>query len=136
MNQTIPVDPPILEKLENLLGNLKKFENDIRIAIHHANDTHSFDDIVHMVISGRLHFFAFEKSFTLMEVVNYPKFNVYHCFIAGGKLDGVIESIEPMQQVARSLNCKFLSMAGRKGWGKVLAERGWKHVATTMYIEV
>lgn len=136
MNETVPVEKPILERMDMLLKNLRRWEDQIRVALHHGRDAHKFDDIVAMIMANRVHFYALDKSFTIMEVLEFPQYKVYHCFLAGGELKGVIESIEPMSQVARALNCKYLSMSGRKGWGKVLAERGWKHITTTMYLEV
>lgn len=125
-----------LNKFRSLLLELEKWQEEIAIALHHGSDTHSVDDIVNMIMANRVHFFSWEDSFTVMEVITYPKFKVYHCFLAGGSLDGVVRSIGPMSDVAKALDCKYLSMAGRSGWQKVLREQGWKFVCTTMYLDL
>lgn len=135
MNATVEQQPALV-KFRNLLLELEKWEDDIKLALHHGYDTHTIDDIINLIMANRVHFFSWETSFTIMEIIDYPRFKVYHCFLAGGDLAGVVRSIGPMSDVARALGCQYLSMAGRSGWQKVLRDEGWKFVCTTMYLDL
>lgn len=126
----------MLDRLEQLVEDLRTHEGNIKAAIAYTNGTHTFDDIVAMIMTGRVDYFPYQTAFVIMERITYPQFSIYHCFLAGGDLQGVLDSIPPMKQEARRRDCRYLSMAGRKGWTKVLADDGWKHIATTMYTEV
>lgn len=135
MNQTF-TELSVLDRLKQCVEQLERWEPEIRTALRHGGNAHNFDDVVQMVLSNRLMFFSWDDAFTVMEVITYPRFKVFHCFLAGGKLSGVIASIEPMSKLGRELGCRYLSMAGRKGWAKELGDRGWRHVTTTMYKDI
>lgn len=45
---------------------------------------------------------------------------------AGHIGDGLHESVEAMEKVAKGLNCTSIDILGRKGWSKLYAKYGWK----------
>lgn len=128
--------PDKLASLELTLANLRKWRPQIEVALRHGAQAQSFDDLLMMVMRGTVQFYSFEKSFLVMEIINYPQFKVYHCFLAGGDMRDVFESEARMLPNAKALGCKYLSIAGRKGWTRMLKPRGWKFVCATMYKEV
>jgi hypothetical protein len=125
-----------LDNLEALLAALRRWKPTMEAALEHGRDAHTFDDIVGMVMANRVLFFSFEKCFLVMERVEYPQFAVFHCFLAGGNMEAVMEAQTQMAQVGRQLGCKYLSFSGRSGWERKLKDRGWSHVATTMYCPI
>jgi hypothetical protein len=123
--------------LQKLIADLLHFQLDIQAALSYAHDSHTFDDIVDMVLTGRLHFYkASEEAFIIMEVQRYPQHNVYHCFLAGGDLEDILETHPVLELNAKKLDCIYTSVAGRRGWERVLKKRGWEYGLTIMYREV
>lgn len=131
--------PPREEKIDNLLKlvtDLKKYKLDIEKALEYGGNSHSFDDIVGQVLQGRLHFYPLENSFVIMEVHKYPNFNVYHGFLAGGKLEEIIAFQDTLVGNAKQLNCKGISISGRRGWEKALKPLGWRHQLSHLVLEI
>lgn len=122
-----------LHQLRYLLEQLSIWEDKITEALRHGRNAHTFDDIVGMVLQNRVFFFSYDDAFVIMEKIDYPQFSVFHVFLAGGELEAVLSVHPEMERLGRQLGCKYLSMAGRKGWQRPLADRGWQHVCTTMY---
>lgn len=122
-----------LDRLKSLLDRLELWEDTIEEALHHGGNAHSFDDIVAMVLQNKVFFFTYPEAFVVMEKVDYPQFSVFHCFLAGGTIEAVMGVQDEMEKVGRELGCKYLSIAGRRGWQRQLQERGWRHICTTLY---
>lgn len=118
------------------IASLEKWEVELRIALHHGGDAHSFDDLAEMVLTGKVHFYDFGDCFIVMEIVNYPRFNVYHGFLAGGDMESILAQETLIERVGKSFGCKYLSIAGRKGWERVFQKRGWSFICVTMYHEI
>lgn len=135
MNVSTPL-PGALDQLRELHRSLTRWEPFIKEALAHGHHAHTFDDIVHMILQNRVQFFAYPEAFCIMELVTYPQFKVYHCFLAGGKDEAVLAIEEPMTAIARSLECRYLSFAGRAGWQRILAKRGWTFACVTMYRDI
>jgi len=114
-------------KLASLASDLLKYRLDIENALMYARNSHSFDDIVDLVVTGRVHFYPLDHSFVLMEVQNYPQHKVYHVFLAGGQMPEIIKTHTKLLENARSLDCKYVSICGRKGWERALSAEGWTH---------
>lgn len=125
-----------IDKLQKLIFGLKKWQPKIEEALDYAHGTHTFDDIVAMVMTNKVMFFSFDECFTVMEKIDYPQYSTFHCFLAGGNLEAVLGIIPQMRAVGQVLGCKYLSMSGRKGWSKVLESQGWQYVSTAMFVEL
>jgi len=125
-----------LPRLENLVASPHKWQPAIEEALVHGRHAHDFDDIVGMILINRLYFFTYERCFVIMEQVEYPKFKVFHCFLAGGDMDAIFAVQPEMAELGKTLGCTYLSIAGRKGWEKKLATRGWSFTCTTMYFDL
>jgi len=124
------------EKLIELCEDLLKYRIDIEASLVYADNSHTFDDVSNMVVSGRLHLYPLANSFVIMERQQYPQHAVYHCFLAGGdKYE--IEAAEPMILAnAKALKCKHMTIVGRGGWVRELRHNGWKHKYSVLSKEV
>lgn len=123
-------------KLQFLIAQLERWRTTIEKALVHAQHTHTFDDIVGMVLSNRVLFFPYDDCFLVMEKVTYPRFSTFHCFLAGGAMEAVMARQEEMREIGQQLECKYLSIAGRKGWLRQLESRGWRHVSSAMFMPI
>lgn len=125
-----------LTRLKAILDDLQKWEHKINCALAHGRNTHTFDDIVGLVLQNKAFFFSYEDCFIIMEKVDYPQFSVFHCFLAGGVMEAIINAQAEMAKIGEELGCKYLSIAGRKGWERQLHSLGWQHVCTTLYTPI
>ena len=128
MNQLSRITPEgttKAEKVMELMQSLLKYRLDIESALNYANNSHSFDNIVDMVVTGAVHFYPLENSYVLMEVQTFPNHKVYHVFLAGGEKEEILDVHPWMLENAKVLGCKYVTICGRLGWVKELKKRGW-----------
>ena len=57
-------------------------------------------------------------------------------FLAGGELDQIVDMESSAAVFAKQQGCHGMSLAGRKGWSKVLKEHGWNEAFTTLAKEL
>jgi hypothetical protein len=126
----------IAEKTVLLMQEILSWREGIEEALKYGEGSHTFDDVVAKVLRGEFHFYNFEGCCLFMQVVHYPQFKNYHCFVAVGTQEALDAAGVHMQEVARQAGCKHLSISGRVGWERRLRARGWKHVLSTMYLEL
>lgn len=119
-----------------LLRVLKKFRLDIEDALCYSYDSHSFNDVVEMLLSGEAHMHELPNSVIIAEVQQTPNHKVYNIFIAAGNLHEVLEAQNMLIEISKELGCKFMSFSGRLGWAKVLKNKGWSAQLITAYHEV
>ena len=141
MNQQIKSNRPItgsgaLNHYAELIDDLARFEPEIEAALSYAEGTHTYDDIVQMVLQGRLFFKALDKSYLLIEIINYPRSNHLNVFLAGGDLEEILNTQKDLEDMARSHECSHITLSGRKGWLKPLSKQGWRYSHATIVCEV
>ena len=102
----------------------------IERALKHAGGSHTFTDVVDAVRAGKLFFWPGEYSCLVTEFVQYPQQRLLHVFLAAGDLDE-IKSMEPsLRTFAESVKCSAISLTGRRGWVRALADLGFKEAHT------
>ena len=105
-------------------------------AIARCEGTHTEDDVLAMILQGRLKLLREGTSGVLVEVVEYPRLKALHCFLVAGNMDEVLRIEEGLPKLARSLGCSRITACGRHGWSRVLPNHGWETVTTFMQKEV
>lgn len=126
----------LLENIKQVVADLERLRPQIESAMEYQSGTHTFDDIVGMVMQGRLRLWPFKQSVALTEILEYPREKHYHVFIAGGKLEELISHQPDIEAAAKEANCVKLTISGRKGWFRVLQPHGWKEQYTACICEV
>ena len=104
----------------------------IEAALEYSGGTHDFEHVVQSIIDGRMQLWPAPRGCAVTEVVLYPKKSVLHVFLAGGEMDQIIEMIDSATAWGRSQGCSSMTIAGRHGWQRVLAEHGYKPVMTVL----
>ena len=108
----------------------------IQSALNKGGDTHNFKDVVDGVLSGKMQLWLNANGCAVTELVVYPNKKVLHVFLAGGDQGQGIEQITDMHDDAmawaKEEGCSGMSIAGRKGWQKVLKSKGWTQQFTTL----
>lgn len=131
-----PVTPDAAQQLIDLGCQLSSRKHHVEAALAYAEGTHTFDDVVHMVLAGRLHWIPLPDSFMIMEIVTYPRQKHLHGFLAGGKLEEITACQDQLVELARSLGCCAITLSGRRGWVKALKPLGWTESHTTVCFPV
>lgn len=134
----VELDKPvtIAEKALWLSSNLIKWRKQIERALAKTGGGYSYDHVCAMVLSGSAHLYAYEDCLLIMQVIEFPNYRAYHCFIACGNLRSVPDKDEEMCKVARELGCIELTANGRPGWPKIAKTVGWKQRLALIYKEV
>lgn len=72
----------------------------------------------------------------ITEVHDLPRFRSIHFWLAAGELESVIELSHQALKWARLIGCTRATLAGRKGWERVLADEGWTFGMTVLSKEL
>ena len=108
----------------------------IESALKKGGETHDFKDIVDGVLSGHMQLWMGSKGCAVTEIIVYPNKKVLHVFLAGGDKGYGIKQITDMHDDAmawgKEQGCDGMTVAGRKGWKKVLQSKGWTEQFTTL----
>ena len=123
----------------NIQEELIRGKDWIESALKKGGDTHDFKDIVDGVISGHMQLWMGTNGCAVTEIIVYPNKKVLHVFLAGGDKGYGIKQITDMHDDAmawgKQQGCDGMTVAGRKGWKKVLQSRGWSAQFTTLLKE-
>lgn len=106
--------------------DLEAYRPQIEAALAYSGGTHIFEDVVQGVIDGRMQAWVNDDTIAITEVIAYPRKRTLHCFLAGGKASRIIEMMPSAMQWGRAQGCTSFTIAGRKGWMRVLAKHGWR----------
>lgn len=98
----------------------------IEAALEYSGGTHIFEDIVDGLASGKMQLWPAPKGCIVTEIVVYPRKKVLNIFLGGGKLEQIMDMHKDVIAWAKAQDCEALTMHGRFGWKKPLAEYGWK----------
>jgi hypothetical protein len=109
--------------LDSELNRCRKWIED---ALEYSGGTHDFDDIYQGVMRGLFQFWPREDACAVTEILNYPKKKVLHIFLAGGNMETIVGMDKDAEELAKRRGCDSISIAGRKGWQKVLSSNGYE----------
>ena len=104
----------------------------IESALAYSGGTHTFDDVVEMVIAGKAQIWPAPRGVAITEIIEYPRKRVLHVFLAAGELDQLTDMIDSAREWGLTQGCTSMTMSGRMGWQRVLDKHGWKPVLVTM----
>ena len=123
----------------NITKELMRGKAWIESALKKGGETHDFKDIVDGVLSGHMQLWMGANGCAVTEVIVYPNKKVLHVFLAGGDKGYGIKQITDMHDDAmawgKEQGCNGMTVAGRKGWKKVLQSKGWTEQFTTLLKE-
>lgn len=97
----------------------------INDALAYSGGTHTFDDVLAGIRSGRMQLWPAERGCAVTEIVIYPQKKVLHVFLAAGELDQILDMQKSAAEWGRRQGCATMTLAGRLGWSKVMKSQGW-----------
>jgi len=94
-------------------------------ALEYGGNTHDYVHIVNGILNGTLQLWPTENSAIVTEVHTYPNKKFLHIFLAGGDLEEIKGLHSSVVHFAKATGCTGLSLNGRPGWIKALADLGF-----------
>ena len=87
---------------------------------------HDLSDVKAKVLADECQFWPGLKSAIVTEVIDTPKVRSLHIWLVGGDLKELVGDMLPViTDFAKRAGCSRMSVAGRKGWERVLLGKGF-----------
>lgn len=107
------------------LRELQGIRQHCEAALAH-NPTHDWDDVLALLLADKCQLWTYHESVMVTEIVEYPKLRACRIFLAGGKLEELIEMAGALAEEAASIGVDRIEMAdGRPGWAEIGKRLGW-----------
>lgn len=120
----------------NLHKELLRCRPWIEAALEYCGGTHIYEDIVEGIVSGRMQFWPADNGCAVTEIIVFPRKKVFHIFLAGGEMNQIVDMDESAKHFAQAQGCSDMTIAGRKGWARVLKKNEWTEAFTTLTKEI
>jgi hypothetical protein len=104
----------------------------IEDALQYGGGTHTFEDVAERILDGRLQLWPAEDACAVTEIIIFPRKKTIHVFLAGGKMETIIDMIDSAVAWGKEQGCTGMTIAGRHGWKRVLDKYGYKPVLTVL----
>ncbi len=96
----------------------------------------SFDAVMDGVQAGDFYLFENDRAVLVCEVIASPRHRVFHCWAAGGDMEGVEALVPEAEAFGIRLNCDSAGATGRAGWVRALAKLGYSQAVTAVEKEL
>lgn len=106
----------------------------IKRAMERSFDVDTFEDLGHAIANGHVQVWGDEDALIITQIFNHPTTHI-HGWIATGKMAAVLELTEDILAWAYANSIHEATLNGRKGWLRVLKQRGWKPLTYTMHLD-
>ena len=113
------------EQQVSLINEMTRVRPILEPALDYGDNTHNYIDILNGVVGGRYHLWHTPNSALITDFHIYPNKKYLHIFLAGGDLDEIKGMHEQVVGFAKSMGCNGLTLTGRPGWIKALADLGF-----------
>ena len=117
------IDAPEVEL--DIMQQLMRCRKWIEDALEYSGGTHTFPDICRGVLNGDFQLWPNDNGCAVTEITVYPMKKVLHVFLAGGSMSDITDMEESAAMWGKAYGCNAMTIAGRKGWKKILGKRGW-----------
>lgn len=108
------------------------YRKQIEGALKYSGGTHTFEDIMHGVADGSMQAWVNGDTIAITEIIVYPRAKALHVFLAGGNKEKLFDMIDTAWEWGQSIGCTKMTLAGRKGWTKLMGKYGFKTTLTVM----
>ena len=124
------------EQQVTLADELERCRDWIESALAEGGGTHDFSDICEAVATGAMQLWPAPRACAITEIIRYPRKKVLHIFLAAGNMNQIVDMDESATHFARMNGCDAVTIAGRRGWKRVLSGNGYQEFLTTLSKEV
>lgn len=95
-----------------------------------GGDTHSPDDVLENLLTGKNQLWPGRKSAIVSEVIVEPRQKILLFWLAGGDKSEILTIQAAVIAWGKSIGCTKAKIYGRKGWERTLPE--WSYEATVL----
>jgi hypothetical protein len=120
----------------SLSNELNRCRPWIEAALEYSGGTHLYQDIVESIVGGQMQFWPAPHGCAVTEIIVFPRKKVFHIFLAGGEKNQIVDMDDSAVVFAKAQGCSGMTIAGRKGWSRVLKSKGWTEAFTTLSKEI
>ena len=118
------------------MGELERCREWIEAALAYSGGTHDFEDVCQAIVEGKMQLWAGDKACAVTEIIVYPSKKVLHVILAGGDMDQILDMQESAEAWGKAQGCSSMTIAGRQGWKRVLADYGYEQMFVTLGKEI
>lgn len=86
---------------------------------------HSIDDVARAIVEGRAQFWPGQNAAMVTELDTISGAKVIRVWVAGGDMEELISMSPGIEAWARLQGCSAVLVEGRKGWERVLKDKGY-----------
>lgn len=115
---------------------MKSVVHGLEIALAHGGDTHSVEDVLQQIERGDARLWLGEDALIVTEIHDYPQRKVLHFWLATGEIASVVALSNTILAEGKKMGCAQATLAGRKGWERVLGADGWSPMLRVMSKEI
>jgi hypothetical protein len=108
----------------------------IEAALEYSHGTHVYGDIVESIQKGHMQFWPAPAGCAIPEIIIFPQKKVLHIFLAAGEKQQIVDMDDSAMAFAKAQGCTAMTIAGRKGWSRVLKTKGWTEAFTTLQKDI
>ena len=96
---------------------------DMLKAIERTDGTHTEDDVLEGIITGKFQFWREGNSAAITEFVQFPRMKTLNIFLGGGRLEDIPPIKEKIYKFAVANGCaRITALFAREGWERILAD--------------
>lgn len=105
-------------------------------ALEYSGGTHTPVDVAESILKGTMQLWPGAKACAVTEIIVYPNKQVLHVFLAAGEMENIVDMQKSAEEWGKLQGCSAMTIAGRKGWAKVLKEHGYEEKFVTLAKEL
>jgi hypothetical protein len=105
-------------------------------ALKYSGGTHTPVDVAESILKGKMQLWPGEEACAVTEIVVYPNKKVLHVFLAAGKMENIVDMQKSAEEWGKAQGCTAMTIAGRKGWSRVLKDVGYEEKFVTLAKEL
>lgn len=129
MPTTLSITPPI-----PTVDQFRSHVPGIRRALERAFDVDTFEGLCEAIAEGAVQAWGGDEALILTQLFDHPRPHI-HGWVATGNMAAVLDLTEDILAWAAEHGIHEATINGRKGWLRVLKERGWKPLTYTMHLD-
>lgn len=121
--------------MKHELPNLKRM---VEERLEQEGGLYRLEDIALAVQEGKMQSFAFNDSWVVTRIVNYPRKTVLSIVMAAGDASEIEGVLYPqMFEFARHVGADLIvSLNARSGWAAIAKRQGWRRTGSTFLKDV
>lgn len=105
-------------------------------ALSYSGGTHEPTDVIEGILKGTMQLWPGPEACAVTEIVVYPNRKVLHVFLAAGNMEGIVDMQKSAEEWGKMQGCTAMTIAGRKGWARVLKDHGYEEKYVTLAKEL